>query len=160
MSDRRMTSTRGPPGGNSGSGPLALVADTDTDSCRRWLSQADDALVVTLDQRPREWLAAHDHAVHPAFVAAYPHPDCVRTVADPGALDAIAVAVDEFLADVPADDTPAVCVATLDTLCEYAGRRRTERWLAAVAGRVRAAGGTLHCHDCDADLPHADVLFD
>jgi hypothetical protein len=158
VSDERMTSTRRPPGGSSGSGPLALVADTDT--CRRRLARADDALVVTLDQRPREWLAAHDHAVRPAFVAAYPHPDCVRTVADPGALDAIAVAVDEFLADVPADDTPAVCVAALDTLCEYAGRRRTERWLAAVAGRVRAAGGTLHCHGCDTDLPHADLLFD
>lgn len=155
-----MTSTSQPPGGASGSDPLVLVAEADTDACRRRLVRADAPLVVTLDDTPREWLAAHDHGVRPAFVAAYPHPDCVRTVADPGALDAVAVAVERFLTGIPDDDTTAVCIAGLDPLCEYAGCHETERWLAAVASRVRVAGGTLHCHGCDADLPHDDVFFD
>lgn len=128
--------------------------------CGRRLARADDALVVTLDATPREWLADCDAAVRPAFVATYPHPDCVRTVADPANVTAVAAAVDDFLADAPESSTPAVCVDTLDPIREYAGVPATERWLAVVAGRVAAAGGTLHCHDCEDALPHGDVFFE
>lgn len=155
-----MTSTGRQPGSASGHDPLALVGEADTDACDRRLARADAPLVVSLDETPREWLAAHDHAIHPAFVAAYPHPDCVRTVADPGALDAVAVAVERFLTDIPDGDTPALCITALDSLCTYAGRRQTARWLAAVAGRVRVAGGTLHCHGRCADFPYDDLFFD
>jgi len=154
-----MTSTREPlatEGDEAGS--LALVPANG--ACERRLARADDALVVTLDATPREWLADRDTAVHPAFVATYPHPDCVRTVADPGSLTAVAAAVDDFLADAPDSATPAVCVDTLDPVREYAGVRATERWLAVVAGRVAAAGGTLHCHDCGDSLSHGDVFFE
>lgn len=154
-----MTSTGPQPGGANGSDPLALVAGTDMRSCHRRLARADDPLAVTLDDTPREWLDARGYVVHPSFVAAYPHPDCIQTVSDPGALDAVAVAVERFLGDTD-DDTPAVCIDSLDALCEYAGGRRTERLLAAIAGRVRVADGTLHCHGHAADLPHADLLFD
>ena len=129
-------------------------------SCGRRLARADRALVVTLDDTPREWLADCDASVRPAFVATYPHPDCVRTVADAANLTTIAAAVDDFLADTPESATPAVCVAKLDPLREYAGVRATERWLAVVAGRVAAAGGTLHCHDSEDVLPHSDVFFE
>lgn len=140
------------------SDPLALVRDDS--ACGHGLARADDALVVTLDATPREWLGDCDAAVRPAFVAAYPHPDCVRTVADPANLTAIAAAVDDFLAATPESATPAVCVDTLDPIREYAGVLATERWLAVVAGRVAAAGGTLHCHDCEDVLRNADVFFD
>lgn len=139
------------------SGPLALVTE---DACGRRLARADAALVVTLDAAPREWLADCDAAVRPAFVATYPHPDSVCTVADPASLPTIAVAVDGFLADAPASATPAVCVDTLAPIREYAGVRAAERWLAVVAGRVAAAGGTLHCHDAEDVLPNGDVFFE
>jgi len=142
-------------GGNDAPG---LVADAE--SCHRRLSRADAPLVVTLDETPREWLADCEAAVRPSFVATYPHPDCVRTVADPGNLPAVAAAVHDFLRAAPDAATPEVCVDTLDPVCEYAGRRRAERWLAVVAGRVAAAGGTLHCHDRGTDLPHDGVFFE
>jgi hypothetical protein len=153
-----MTSTREPLAAGDDSDALALVPENG--SCGRRLARADDALVVTLDATPREWLADCDAAVRPAFVATYPHPDCVRTVADPASLPTIAAAVDDFLADTPESATPAVCVDTLDPAREYAGVQATERWLAVVAGRVAAAGGTLHCHDCEDVLPHGDVFFE
>jgi hypothetical protein len=153
-----MTSTQEPLAAGDDSDPLALL--TGDSSCGRRLAQADDALVVTLDATPREWLADCDAPVRPAFVATYPHPDCVRTVADPSSLPVVAAAVDEFLADTSDASTPAVCIDTLDPVLEYAGVRATERWLAVVADRVAAAGGTLHCHDCEGALPHGDVFFE
>jgi hypothetical protein len=139
------------------SDPPATVPEDD--ACSRQLARADDALVVTLETTPREWLADRDAGVRPAFVATYPHPDCVRTVADPGSLTAVASAVDDFLASTPPASTPAVCVDSLAPVREYGGVRETERWLAVVAGRVAAAGGTLHCHDCEGALPHGNVFF-
>jgi hypothetical protein len=153
-----MTSTREPQTTGGDSDALGLVP-TD-DACGRRLARADDALVVTLDDTPREWLADCEAAVRPAFVAAYPHPDCVRTVADPGSLPVVAAAVDDFLEATPASATPAVCVASLDPLLEYAGIRATERWLAVVASRVAASGGTLHCHDDEDALAHREVFYE
>lgn len=138
----------------------ARDALADAGSCGRRLARADDALVVTLDDTPREWLADCDATVRPSFVATYPHPDCVRTIADPGSLTTIAAAVEEFLRTTPDAATPAVCVDTLDPVREYASDRATERWLAVVAGRVAAAGGTLHCHDCEDVLSHGEVFFE
>jgi len=146
--------------GGDGDQPLLLADDGDDDACGRRLARADEALVVTLDATPREWLADCDASVRPAFVATYPHPDCVRTVARPDSLPTIAAGVDDFLAATPDGATPAVCVDTLDPVRERAGVRATERWLAVVAGRVAAAGGTLHCHDCRDALPHGDVFFE
>jgi len=150
-----MTSTREPLVTRGARDSLA-----DAHSCERRLAQADDTLVVTLDETPREWLTGFDATVRPSFVATYPHPDSVRTVADPGNLTTIAAAVADFLRTTPDAATPAVCVDTLGPIREYASDRATERWLAAVAGRVAAAGGTLHCHDCENTLPHGDLFFE
>lgn len=128
-----------------GDGPGATEAPGA--DCSNLLADADAALVVTLRAPPRSWLAAHDYPRDVAFVATYPHPDCHRTFSDPGDAVGIALAVDEWQRSLPDEAVPAVCLADLDTLVEYAGRAEARRFLQVVTGRVRAAGGVVHCHD-------------
>jgi len=67
----------------------------------RAFADADAAFVVALRQSPGGWLDDRPADLPPTrFVATYPHPDCVRTVSDPGDLTGIAIAVSEFL-DAP-----------------------------------------------------------
>jgi hypothetical protein len=127
-----------------GSSPRATaVHDAD---CSRLLAAADAALVVVLGSSPRSWLAARDSPRDVAFVATYPHPDCHRTFSDPGDTVGIALAVEEWHRTLPDDAVPAVCLAGVDTLVEYAGGPEARRFLQVVTGRMRAAGGTIHCH--------------
>jgi hypothetical protein len=127
-----------------GRGSTASRADAD---CSGLLAAADAALVVTLRAPPRSWLAARDCPQPVEFVATYPHPDCHRTFSDPGDAVGIALAVDEWHRSLPTDAVPAVCLADFDTLVEYAGHPDARRCLQVVTGRVRAAGGVVHCHD-------------
>lgn len=148
--------------------PVALVYESgdasESSACTDLLAAGDSALAVSLRDRPDDWLAARaDAGLSPRFVATYPHPDCVRVVSDPGDLPTLALAVDDALASPSASETPAVCVDALSPLLAYAGPVRTGRFLAVLAARTRAAGGTLHCHgDADAvtALPAASLLFD
>lgn len=147
--------------------PVTLVYESgdasEAAACMDLLAAGDDAVAVSLRDRPDDWLAARDADVSPRFVATYPHPDCVRVVSDPGDLSTLALAVDDAL-DSPSDaDAPAVCVDALSSLLAYAGPVHTGRFLSVLAARARAAGGTLHCHgDADAvtALPAASLLFD
>ncbi|MFC3477775.1 DUF7504 family protein [Halobacterium litoreum] len=130
------------------------VVDDARAACTDLLAHGDHALVVALDATPREWLADRGHAApNPAFVATYPHPDCVRVVSDLREPVAVALAAEEFLASLPDGAAPAVCVDGLDRLAERAGPLRTARFLSVLANRVRAAGGTCHYHG-GADCSH------
>ncbi|MFB6073124.1 MAG: hypothetical protein ABEJ88_09165 [Halobacterium sp.] len=154
-------------------GRVSLVyeaADDDhSGACTGLLGGDEPVLVVAVRDTPREWLAARrgwlaaGDAPSPQFVATYPHPDCVRVVADPGDLSRLALAAGDALDAFPADAAPAVCVDAVSTLLEYATPVRVGRFLQVLAGRACAAGGTLHCH-ADADavtrLPAASLLFD
>jgi hypothetical protein len=122
------------------------AADASSPDCATLLAAADAALVVTLRTPPRAWLAAHDCPQPVEFVATYPHPDCHRTFSDPGDAVGIALAVDEWHRTLPDDAVPAVCLVDVDTLAEYAGPHEARRFLQVVMGRVRAAGGVVHCH--------------
>jgi hypothetical protein len=137
----------------------ALTDSLDADDCRARLAAADASLVVAFARTPREWLAARD--AHPggvSFVATQPHPDCVRVPGDTGDLVGFAVAVSEFLDALPADATPAVCLDGVDAALAATSTPRVARFLSVVAARVRAVGGTVHCHADDAALPHDVVL--
>jgi len=135
----------------SDDGALALLSTSGVENgegaCCARLADADAAFVVALRQSTGGWLDDRPADLPPTrFVATYPHPDCVRTVSDPGDLTGIAIAVSEFLDALPAEATPAVCLDSLTTLLQYTGPTRVYRFLKVCVGRVRAAGGTLHCH--------------
>ena len=132
-------------------GALALLSTSGVENgehaCGARLADADAAFVVALRQSPGGWLDERLDALPPTrFVATYPHPDCVRTVSDPGDLTGIGIAVSEFLDALPADATPAVCLDSLTTLLQYTGPTRVYRFLQVCVGRICAADGTLHCH--------------
>lgn len=154
------TATR--PGPDRRADRVAELVPGEQDACCAHLGEADATLVVSFDGTPREWLAARDVCADtPRFVATYPHPECVRVLADPGNLVGFALATAEFLDALPADATPAVCLDGLDAAMAYASAIRVARFLAVVVSRVRAAGGSVHCHsdgDAAAALPSGDVL--
>ena len=142
--------------------PLALISTSGVENgehaCGSRLADADAVLVVSLRQSPGGWLDARPADLPPArFVATYPHPDCVRTVSNPGDLTGIGIAIAEFLDALPEDATPAVCLDSLTTLLQYTGRTRVNRFLQVCTGRVRAADGTLHCH-VDPDAHGDDTM--
>ncbi|WP_232703428.1 DUF7504 family protein [Halobacterium wangiae] len=132
-------------------GTLALLPTSGVENgehvCAARLADADAAFVVAIRQSPGGWLDGRSETLPPTrFVATYPHPDCVRTVSDPGDLTGIGIAVSEFLDALPADATPGVCLDSLTTLLQYTGPTRVYRFLQVCVGRVRAADGTFHCH--------------
>jgi len=163
MSDASLTDRR--------DAPVALVlapgvSERRADACARRVADADAAVVVSLRQPPDDWRAARDAALPPTrFVTADPHGDDANTVADPGDLTGLGIAVSERLDSLPADAAPAVCVDSLTTLLQYADTERAYRFLQVLCGRVRAADGTVHVHaDPDAhaaaDLDRLAGLFD
>lgn len=126
--------------------------------CTDRLTTGDAALVVALRQPPDDWRASHGNVPPTWFVTTDPHADSVRTVANPGDLTGIGIAVSEFLDLVPADTCPCVCLDSLTTLLQYCEPDRAYRFLQVLSGRVLAADGTLHCH-ADPDA-HDDAVLD
>jgi len=125
----------------------AAPATEGADTCAYRLARADEALVISLDATPREWLAERGRGgVDPAFVATYPHPACVRVVSDLRNPVDVALAAEAFLGSLPDGAAPAVCVDGLARLAERAGPLPTARFRRVLDNRVRAAGGTLHYH--------------
>ncbi|MCG1004395.1 MULTISPECIES: hypothetical protein [Halobacterium] len=144
MNDASLTDTR--------EAPVALVLASGVSGdgahvCAQRLATADAALAVLLRQPPDSWQDARDAALPPTcFVTATPHGDDGDAVAAPDDLTGLGIAVSERLRDIPADAEPAVCVDSLTTLLQYADTDRAYRFLQVLCGRVRAAGGTVHCH--------------
>lgn len=71
----------------------------------------------------------------------------VATVSSPGDLTGLGIKLGRFLADWADDDTQVLlCVHTLTTWLQYVDFRSAYRFLHALTGRVRAAGGVAHFH--------------
>ncbi|NIB98146.1 hypothetical protein [Halobacterium sp. R2-5] len=167
MSDAsRAVDARGDPDGAAALVLAPGVSTEDARVCADRLAAADAALVVSLRRTPRNWQAARDGPLPPTgFVTTDSHPGSVRAVADPGDLTGIGIAVSEYLGDLPGDAEPAVCLDSLTTLLQFAEPERAYRFLQVLCGRVRAAGGTVHCHadpaaHDDAALERLAGLFD
>lgn len=133
--------------------------------CTDRLTTGDAALVVALRQQPDDWRASRGDVPPTWFVTTDQHADSIRTVADPGDLTGIGIAVSEFLEWLPADTRPCVCLDSLTTLLQYCEPDRAYRFLQVLSGRVLDADGTLHCHadpsaHDDAALDKLAGLFD
>ncbi|WP_232686964.1 DUF7504 family protein [Halobacterium zhouii] len=117
-------------------------------ACESLLESADAALAISLRRQPSSWLDARGaDAIPPTrFVATHDHADCVRTVSSPGDLTGLGIAVSECLDALPEDTTPGVCLDSLTTLLQYVDESRAFRFLQVLVNRVRAAGGSIHCH--------------
>lgn len=136
-------------------------------ACESLLASVDAVLAVSLRRQPDAWLDARDADVLPPsrFVAVHDHADCVRTVSSPADLTGLGIAVSECLEALDEDVTPGVCLDSLTTLLQYVDPSRAFRFLQVLVDRVRAAGGTIHCHvNPDAHDPQVcgtfDTLFD
>jgi hypothetical protein len=116
--------------------------------CESLLESADAALAISLRRQPAAWLDARDEDVLPPtrFVASHDHADCVRSVSNPGDLTGLGIAVSECIDALPEDTTPGICLDSLTTLLQYVDPSRAFRFLQVLVNRVRAAGGTIHCH--------------
>lgn len=147
MSNVRRVDARGDPDGAAALVLAPGVSTQEAGVCTDRLSAADAALVVSLRRTPGDWQAARDGPLPPTgFVTTDPHPGSVHAVATPGDLTGIGIAVSEYLGDLPDDAEPAVCLDSLTTLLQFTETERAYRFLQVLCGRVRAAGGTVHCH--------------
>ncbi|MGB9964446.1 DUF7504 family protein [Halobacterium hubeiense] len=156
-------------GDADGAAVLVLASPVDaaaTRVCTDRLADADAAVAVSLRRAPADWRAARGDRLPPTrFVAAEPHAGSAHAVSTPGDLTGVGIGVSECLRAFPDDAEPAVCVDSLTTLLQFAEADRTRRFLQVLGGRVRAAGGTLHCHADpaaheDAALERLAGLFD
>lgn len=116
--------------------------------CGSLLASADHALAVSVRRPPSEWLDDREAASLPPtrLVAADDHPDCVRTVSNPGDLTGFGIAVSRYLDELPDDATPGVCLDSVTTLLQYVDENRAHRFLQVLVNRVRSADGHVHCH--------------
>ncbi|MFB6156223.1 MAG: hypothetical protein ABEJ34_00065 [Haloferacaceae archaeon] len=124
-----------------GSDAIGLIVVTLVQPPETRLSVRADAL----DGLPDETVVVTLDGVADISPDAVPDDVDVRTVADPGNLTRLGVALTEALAAVEGT-RPVLCFHSLSVLLQYAGPDRVYRFLSVLKTHLDAAGATAHFH--------------